>query len=316
MVDHKIEFDLFMTMTTDTDKRVLDHASLTQFHAEPAVPFAIGLKPLAGEKFLQIDHDHLPYRQQKQELYATHHDEVCMAETDTLSAQMEIAVLIKDCLQRHYPDLYVFDGDTATCQLSGEVFPLNRQMPISSAALLVPEDLILMSRDDSGWRLVGASLAFPASWSLAEKFSRPLEAVHGPVPLSDKMHLRINRIFDSIQPTIPVWRTNWSLDGDGELRQVRLEGTNRKKGHSLTEQCYFRTEFQTLHKLPESGDILFTVRTKSRPVAALLNDQNGCEKLAALHQQYLAMNDAERDYKGINHNADGLLDWLEENGKT
>ena len=147
-------------------------------------------------------------------------------------------------------------------------------------------------------------------------FSKPLEAVHGPVPLSDKMSQRINRIFDSIRPEMPVWRTNWSLDEDGELRQVKLENQIRKKSEKISTNVFFRTEFQTLHKLPVSGDILFTVRTKSRPITALLNDSNGRCKLALLHQQYLDMNDAERDYKGINHNADGLLDWLEKNGST
>ena len=91
---------------------------------------------------------------------------------------------------------------------------------------------------------------------------------------------------------------------------------DRKKMHQIDADCFFRTEFQTLHKLPLSGDILFTVRTKSRPMTALDNDATGRNKLATLHRQYLAMNDAERDYKGINHNADGLLNWLEEHGKS
>ncbi|MEZ5865467.1 MAG: DUF3445 domain-containing protein [Geminicoccaceae bacterium] len=33
-----------------------------------------------------------------------------------------------------------------------------------------------------GYRLVGAFVAFPSRWSLAEKIGRPMPAIHAPVP--------------------------------------------------------------------------------------------------------------------------------------
>ena len=92
------------------------------------------------------------------------------------------------------------------------------------------------------------------------------------------------------------------------------EHSDRRK--VMNPDVFFRTELQTLHKLPVSGDILFTISTKMRRIKALANDDKGRHKLAVLHRQYLNMNDAERDYKGINRNADGLLAWMEENGNT
>ncbi|MEP1208728.1 MAG: DUF3445 domain-containing protein [Rhizobiaceae bacterium] len=307
-----------MTMPAAPDKHSLAEADLSDFHRQLAPPFTIGLKPLADGNFLHIDEDFLSYRDQKQALYGRVFDEVCIAEPGTLDAQREVEELVIDKLKSRYPHLYEFsgeDGSDAVCQQTGTRIQCNRDMPLSSAALLIPDDLVLMRRDDSGWRLVAGSMAFPASWSLAEKMSRPLEAVHGPVPLSAQMSLRINRIFDGLQPSIPVWRTNWSLDQDDELRQSRLENQKREEAAKINSNVYFRTEFQTLYKLPESKDILFTIHTKTRPVSSLTIDNIGRQKLAALHRQYLDMSEAEREYKGINRNADGLLAWLEENGR-
>jgi hypothetical protein len=301
-------------MPTSPDKPSLDLDTATDFLAEPAKPFAIGLRPLTDMNFLQIDHEFLPERRQKQALYDTMHDEICVAEADTLEAQCEIEALILNCLKSHHSDLYDFHPDGVICRDTGVFFPHNADMPISSAGLLIPEDLVLMRRDETGWRLVGASLSFPASWSLKDKFSKPLEAVHGPVPLSNQMSQRIRRIFDHIKPKIPVWRTNWSLSDDGRMRQERREADHADRRKKMSPDVYFRTELQTLHRLPVSGDILFTISTKMRPIKSLANDEVGLRKLAVLHQQYLDMNDAERDYKGINRNADGLLAWLEANG--
>lgn len=305
-----------MTMPNVADKSSLTPTETQDFLAEPAKPFAIGLKPLQDLNFLQIDHEFLDERQQKIELYDSIHDEICVAEEDTLDAQREVEELIRKCLKTHQGGLYKFSNEGATCRQTGSFFPHNPDMPISSIGLLIPEDLVLMRRDETGWRLVAASLCFPASWSLKDKFSKSLERVHRPVPIGDQMSQRIRRIFDHINPDIPVWRTNWSLSDDNRMRQERREAGRGERRKKISPDVFFRTELQTLHRLPESRDILFTISTKIRPIKALANDETGRRKLAVLHRQYLDMNDNERDYKGINRNADGLLAWLEENGSA
>ena len=305
-----------MTMPTTIDNPSLSPASATEFLAEPAKLFAIGLKPLTDMDFLQINHEFLDERKQKIELYDTIHNEICVAEAEMLGAQREVEDLILNCLKSHHSDLYEFRTDGTLCRQTAPFFPHNPDMPISSAGLLIPEDLVLLRRDETGWRLVGASLSFPASWSLKYKSSKPLEAVHGLVPLSDQMSRRIHRIFDHIKPNLPVWRTNWSLSDDSRMRQERREADNSERRKVLGPKASFRTELQTLHKLPVSGDILFNISTKIRPIKVLANNDLGRRKFAILNRQYFDMNDTERDYKGINRNADGLLAWLGENGSA
>ena len=81
-----------MTTPVAPDKNSLEDLSRSEFHQELHKPFTIGLKPLAGKNLLQIDGDLLPYRQQKQDYYNRSHDQVCMAEEDTIDAQREINI--------------------------------------------------------------------------------------------------------------------------------------------------------------------------------------------------------------------------------
>jgi hypothetical protein len=303
-----------------TGKHPLDKIPKPVSDDDLSKPFAIGLRPLAAGDMLQIDQDLVPYRREKQQLYEAGFEQVCMAEADNLNAQREAANLINDNLHRFHQDLYRFKGNQVVCRSTDEVFTLPGTlpctMPIADSALLVPEDLVLMSRDDSGWRLVAASLCFPSSWNLAEKFAKPLENIHRPVPIPEQMDVRINRIFDNLQPALPVWRSNWSLYGDGHLRHDRTEHQNRQPSKMLDENAHFRTEYQTLHKLPVSGDILFTIRIKTRPIREYATNVGGRKTLDRLYKHCLAMSDEERDYKGMVHNADRLLAWLAEHRDT
>ncbi|MGI9365684.1 MAG: heme-dependent oxidative N-demethylase family protein [Rhizobiaceae bacterium] len=287
----------------------------------PATPFRIGLNLLNPPDFLQIDDDLLPYRNLKQEYYRSIFDEVCVAEKQSHAAQLESSQLLVENLRAYHAGVYTFSGGSsesgldmnrATCNQTGETFSLSGGLPIADIGLLIPDDLVLMSRDETGWRLTAASLSFPSSWSLKDKFSKCMDRIHRPVPLSLQMGSRITRIFDSLRPKMPVWRSNWSLDGNGELRHERFENQPRKSGQRLKGNVHLRTEFQTLHKLPVSGDILFTIRIRSNPITRFADSERGRQKLVMLHRQYLAMSDAERDYKGINRNAEGLMAWLEE----
>lgn len=265
-------------------------------------PFSIGLAPVNADNFLYIDSNFPRYRAEKIDLYRSKYTDVCMAETGTEDGQTEAADLIETCLRNHHPDMV---SNRPTC---------SAYMPIAAAALTVPDDLVLMRRDESGWRLVAASLCFPSSWNLAEKIGHPLEIVHGPVPMTEKMHARIRRIFDALKPKTPLWRENWSLDGDGDLRHDRLEDHRNNKREKLRGEVFLRTEYQTLHKLPTTGDILFTIGIYVTPLKELPDRPRGRAILGTLYQQYNEMSDAERSYKGINHNAGALLAWLKENG--
>jgi len=240
-----------------------------------ATPFAIGLKPIDDAPWLVMDEDVEPFRAEKRVLYEQCFTEVNMGREDTIEAQQEASNLVRNALHQIPANPWKLVANTATHRTSGEQIDTNTDHPLSSAALLIPDDLLLMRRCDDGWRLVAGSLAFPSSWRFADKFDKSMERIHAPVPIDNRMHARITRIFDMLRVEAPLWRTNWSLDPHYNLREEKKEDHATVKGLPPGGEAYLRTELQTLHKLPKSGDLLFTVRTKLRQLESLKGDGAG-----------------------------------------
>ena len=160
-----------------------------------------------------------------------------------------------------------------------------------------------MRKKPSGWNLVAASLCFPSSWSLAEKFGKPLSDIHRPVPgANDRLDPMIHRIFDNLKPDLPVWRENWSIYADDELRHSTGESTRSDSGeHGKSgEPAFIRREYQTLHRLPDSRDILFTIKILVEPLSFLETQDHPGSIAAELLQQIDAMSEAQKAYKGFN----------------
>ena len=258
-----------------------------------AEPFSIGLKPVEPKTWIFRDSDFLTYQKQKMDLYETNFDHVFMAREDTLDAQLEAEQLISDA-----------GGKTEICS------NLNLP-PLARAALDMQDDLVLMRKTGETWNLVAGSVCFPAHWTLSEKFDRPMETIHGPVPMPPQMHQRIKRIFDSIKPSIPVWRENWSLDNDDELRKEKSETATKHNTISEFNHFYLRTEYQTLHKLPVSGDILFTIGTYIKHLADISKLPEHRSFLSNFRGQILALTDEEAEYKGLKHTRPALINWIE-----
>lgn len=131
--------------------------------------------------------------------------------------------------------------------------------PLEAAALLVPDDLVVLTRTGRVWRMAAGVVCFPSHWSPPEKLGLPVADVHGPVPrYHEELSERVDRFLDHLAADRPVWRRNWTVHSSPELhapRPVRVEGTVPPGCHWL------RSERQALVALPESSSILFTIGT-------------------------------------------------------
>ena len=257
--------------------------------------FRIGLKPLDLAQWFEVDDQLDHYRAEKDRLTSSKRDAVFREEPGTEAAQGEVRALIEANLRDHHPTVGLpADGGGSD---------------ILEAARMVQEDLLLLRRDDSGWRLVAATLHFPSSWSLAEKFSLPLDQIHGNVPEfgpGTRNASLMARIFDGLKVEQPVQRMNWSLYPTATLHHpysARSREANPDR-HTLDAASFIRVERQTLRKLPQSGDILFTVRIYLDPLAQLAKHPGALDRL---REYLLALTPAERDYKGLRASFDDVV---------
>ena len=293
--------------------------------------FTIGLKPLELDRWIETDAFLLPHLAEKQRLYAEMPEKVFVEEDDTRNAQREVLDLLTAHLAVKQAGTHRGTGlDIEVVGLEGaldELAPALREAPLVRASLLVQEDLILMRRDDSGWRLAAGSLCFPSSWSLQEKFGKPLQQIHAPVPgfgPGTRPADLINRMFDGLQGQA-VERFNWSIQaGDALYHPLsniqRIDrATNRPTRFpdgDVDGHAFIRVERQTLRKLPVSRDILFTIRIHLDPLAVLARHPDRAALAASFAEQLNALDQVQLDYKGLTADRDRLVAFLDEMTKS
>jgi hypothetical protein len=266
-------------------------------------PFTIGLNSLDLADWFEPDERLLTELDEKNRLFAMHRDVVFRAEAGTEAAQQEVLNLMADWLPAQRPALYRRDGNALVIAESHRIKLDSGEPPLWTAARLVQDDLVLMRPSPQGWRLVAASLSFPSAWSLAEKMSLPMDAIHAHVPhFPGKMGDRVARIFDNLKVELPVWRLNWSMYDDNHLHHPESkQGPRAWAGEQgqFGETAFIRVERQTLRKLPVSGDILFTIRIYVDPVGMFRTHPRGRELAAGLRAQLLALDEGQLRYKGL-----------------
>ncbi|MBW8881019.1 MAG: DUF3445 domain-containing protein [Asticcacaulis sp.] len=276
--------------------------------------FTIGLKPLNPSDWIEVDSHLRDHLDEKDRVLARHAEDAVAAEPGTEDAQREVLGLLVAHLLERYPDTYRLDGNAIAMPEAFRRVRLDDFVPpLLTAAHLVQDDLVIMRKGETGWRLAAACLCFPSSWRLREKFGRPIHEVHGPVPgfgEGSRNNELINRMFDNL--TIPVVRWNWSLYGDDVLYHPESGNAHRRFGdNDIADRVFFRLERQTLRKLPRSGDILFTIRIMIDPMEAMESHLEGPQLARALIDQLEALTPDQLDYKGYTAEKDRLINRLE-----
>jgi hypothetical protein len=188
-----------------------------------------------------------------------------------------------------------------TVDLSDDTLP-----PLLRAGLLIQDDLVIMMKREAGWSIAAAHLSFPSSWSLAEKFDRPMEAVHEHVPgfaAGTRNAVMINRIFDNLLPDQPAERFNWSINWKEKL----FHPETGRDDQALPDQAVVRVERQTLTKLPETSAIVFTIRIYLDPISLFRNHPDGTRLAGALANQLEGLTEPQLRYKGLDRQRSRLV---------
>ncbi len=188
------------------------------------------------------------------------------------------------------------------------------------AAKLVQDDMtILVEGDDGQYYLKAGCVLLAGSWKLTDKMHLPLAQIHlsGHVPMyKEKLQVSMDRFFSKMQPEKLVVRHNYFFQTDGNLAWSKIMGSedsddfgwHNAPDNPPIEQCYFRTERQTLRRLPRTGALLFTVRTYLIPVTELYKEPYAPGKLAAAVRGW---SEEVAEYKGLRKYEKTLLEYLD-----
>jgi hypothetical protein len=227
---------------------------------------AMGLSPLGKAPWIETDNDLPRYHRHKLRQREILGDSVYRATDSSVNAQAELAGLLLEHLTRRQPDCYRREDD-ALVFLPGRLeTPLTSLEPLWNCSLWVADDLVIMEQERDRYVLTAASLCSPSNWCLEEKFGRPLDAIHDPIPgFRQTLQPRIDRFFAYLKPEFPVVRFNWSLQVGDALCRRPGDGI----AANADTPVFYRTERQTLTRLPRTGAVAFTIRVYLHPLERL-----------------------------------------------
>ena len=216
-----------------------------------------GIAPLGKDSWIHIDTAYEGQLRRKGELMRDCRDEILMLDPSAQDAAEELLGAVCSELVARHGFESTADG---VIRADGTKVAVDCEDPLAALSALVQEDFCILQKRGDEHVLAGALLGFPASWSLKEKFLRPLTAVHSPVPEYDaNIAARVQRLFDGVKPGRPIWRFNRLLYRDAELFQPRLESEKRPQGVGYGD--FMRSERQVILRLPRTNAVVFAIHT-------------------------------------------------------
>jgi hypothetical protein len=219
--------------------------------------------------------------------------------TDTapwpVPAPAELLAHRRAVLAAHPDAVQVQPGSEALVEEAVSLVP--GAIDLAAAAVAQADDLCMLAADD-GWPLVAGALLYPSHWRLSEKVGCSLAQVHDRVPGYPAE--QVDRFLSRLRPGQVVWRRNLLFHRDGELHAPWPSAAD-----TPVDQWWLRSERQTLRVLPSTGGILFTIRTRTAPLA----------ELRAVDRVSLALRVAELPdswaaYAGVAGRREELVTWL------
>ena len=231
-----------------------------------------GILPIEGGDWLRVDEAFGAQMALRDRLIAARRGAVHALLPEAVAAAEELLALVLGQLGVGYRQ----EAGVVTRPDGVEVV-IDPRQPLVTLGHLVQEDLCLMQPFGEEYRLTGAVLCFPASWTLTQKLGRPLIGIHdGVQPYTEDVARRVQRLFEAIRPEQPLWRMNYLTYDDWVLHQPRREGERRPRP---VAHKFIRCERQCLLRLPVSRAVVFSIH--SYLVAA---EKFTAEELAALSE--------------------------------
>ncbi|KAF9888172.1 hypothetical protein FE257_009167 [Aspergillus nanangensis] len=288
----------------------------------------MGIRKLNWNDWIQMDSYFMRYHDMKaSELKKDIDAHVKYVDNEpTKDACFEVYEELTKYLTHRYPKIFRLEGNILHNDLTHEQFQYPAKTPteaMASAALLVQDDLVIMVENDDGeYHLDAAAVCLPGFWRLREKFRMSLDTLHfeaGVPHYQAKLQKSMNRFFKALTPDRPVTRNNFFIQlddglhwshrmGDQSGTEVASWATANSKGLKVDE-IHFRSERQTLRRLPRSKAILFTIRTYFEPITAISKEPHVPGRLAEAIRTW---DETVSVYKGKSHWDKILLPYLDE----
>lgn len=294
------------------------------FRYGPKYNVTMGLRSIKFEDWIQLDNHFPRYHADKARRLAERGEKCFATMPEAFPAAIELLDELTEFLPARYPSLYRRTAVGLDNLWSGEKFntverPL-KEDPIAMCARLVQDDLaLMMERPDGQYYLVSGAILLAGFWRLQDKVGMPLSEIHtsGEVPqYKEKLERGMMNFFRRLKCDELYARNNYFIQVDDDLAWSWSIGSedsadiswNTAEKDRAVEHHYYRSERQSLRRLPKTGAVVFTIRTYFHPITEIAQEDYVPGRLASAVRSW---GDDVRRYKGAEKYGKVLLEYLD-----
>ncbi|KAF1832426.1 hypothetical protein BDW02DRAFT_554848 [Decorospora gaudefroyi] len=297
------------------------------FRRGPKYNITMGLRTMPWDNWLELDNEYLKYHTLKASRLDMRGKKACQTDPRAHPAALELLSEFVSYLPQRYPSLFAATAVGMRNVATGEEFDVqaltrNGQVedPMALCARMVQDDLAIMVEGEDGqYYLLAGAILLAGFWRLQDKFGMGLREIHtsGHVPgFEEKLERGMTNFFRRIQPENPVVRNNYFIQVDDQLAWSESIGSEDSEGigwfsaekNKAIHNHYFRSERQSLRRLPKTGGVVFTIRTYFHPITSIAQEPYVPGRLASAVRSW---GDDVSRYKGKERYGDVLLEYLD-----
>jgi hypothetical protein len=294
------------------------------FRYGPKYHITMGLRKVEPIEWVELDSDFPKYHADKKARIEEMGEKCVHTHPDAMPAALELLEELADYLPARYPSMYRRTARGIDNMWSGESFDIMQRPlaedPMRICSRLVQDDLALMiEQPDGQYRLMAGSILLAGFWRLSDKFGMTLSDIHtsGDVPhFRSKLEGSMMKFFQRLKCDTFYSRNNYFIQVDDCLpwshsigeETAEVVGWATAEKDKAIKHHYFRSERQSLRRLPKTGAVTFTIRTYFLPVTEMVKEPYVPGRLASAVRSWDG--DVAR-YKGRERYENVLLEYLD-----
>jgi hypothetical protein len=284
----------------------------------------MGLRTLQPDEWIELDNQFPKYHADKAVRIKERGDKCVKTHPDAYPAAVELLEELASYLPARYPTLFRKTAVGVDNLWSNESFnivkrPLSED-PMATCARLIQDDMaLLLEQPDGTYRLLAGCILLAGFWRLSDKFGMSLSDIHtsGHVPsFREKLEKGMMKFFQRLSPNTLYGRNNYFIQVDDSLPWSHSIGAEDQPVVSwstadkdkIIDHHWFRSERQSLRRLPMSRAICFTIRTYFLPITEIAQEDYVPGRLASAIRSW---DDDVSNYKGRDKYGAVLLDYLD-----
>ncbi|KAL9019367.1 MAG: hypothetical protein Q9185_003353 [Variospora sp. 1 TL-2023] len=300
----------------------------------------MGLRTMQWDEWIELDNQYPRFHEDKKRRIEERGDKCCRTAHEAYDGAVELLEELCSYLPQRYPTLFRSTPTGIHNLLTEETFDISTRPlpedPMTTASRLIQDDLAIMfEKPDGQYYLLAGAILLAGFWRLSDKFGMPLSEIHtsGDVPgFKTKLEKGMMNFFRRVQPGQPVLRNNYFIQVDDNLAwshsigsedpssssssdgaddgttSKQVQGWSSAEKNKAIEHHYFRSERQSLRRLPRSGGVVFTIRTYFEPIIKVAEEVGVPGRLASAVRSW---GDDVARYKGRERYGEVLLEYLD-----